>query len=206
VKRFKSFLTEDNKQKDTLVMTFGRMNPVTAGHEKVVETVKKHAEKLGADHLVVVSGTHGDPKNPLTPNQKLKHLRRAFPQTRIKVADKKQSTIMSHVKDASAKGYKHLVMVMGGDRHKEIGKMLKKYNGKEYHFRSIKVQNAGNREEHNISATDVRNHVRTGNYYQFKKSLPKMIQSNETLARELFNDLKKRMKPKYDKPKKGKRK
>lgn len=192
-KSFKSFLKEDNKQKDTLVMTFGRMNPVTGGHEKVVEKVKKHAEKVCGDHLVVVSGTHGDEKNPLTPNQKLKHLKRAFPQTRIKVADKENPTIMHHVKAASEKGYQHLVLVAGGDRTKDLGKTLKKYNGTEYNFKSIKIVNAGGREG-SISATEVRNYVRANNYYQFKKNLPTAIKANETLARELFNDLKGRFK------------
>jgi cytidyltransferase-like protein len=190
----KKILLEDNRQKDTLVMTFGRMNPVTAGHEKVITTVKKHAEKLGADHIVIASGSHGDEKNPLTPNQKLKHLKRAFPQTRIKVADKENPTIMHHVKDASKKGYKHLVVIGGGDRVKHYQKLLKHYNGTEYNFASIKVKSAGERNANHISATEMRNHVRNNNYYQFKKACPEAIKANDTLSRELFNDVKKRLK------------
>ena len=39
-----------------IVFSYGRMNPPTAGHSKVVDKVKSHADKIGANHAVVVAG------------------------------------------------------------------------------------------------------------------------------------------------------
>ena len=86
---FLSFLKESAKPIRQGVLTFGRMNPPTAGHEQVVNKLHEVADKVGGEHKLVLSGTTGtkDGKNPLTPEQKLKHAKRAFPNTNIEVAD-----------------------------------------------------------------------------------------------------------------------
>ena len=85
MKRFLELTEETNKK---LVMLFGRMNPPTKGHEENVEGAKALANKQGADHLVIASHSVDAKKNPLTPDVKLKHLKRAFPNTNITTSSK----------------------------------------------------------------------------------------------------------------------
>ena len=72
----------------TLVYAFGRMNPPTAGHGKLIQKVKQLAQRERADHLIVVSHSQDKHKNPLTPQKKVAHLKRMFPQTKFKASDR----------------------------------------------------------------------------------------------------------------------
>ena len=53
------------------VVTFGRMNPPTVGHQKVVDKVKAEATKQGAKPYVYLSHSLDKKKNPLEYNTKL---------------------------------------------------------------------------------------------------------------------------------------
>ena len=102
MKRFLELTEEQNKK---LTMLFGRMNPPTKGHEENVEGLKKMAAKDNSDHLVIASHSVDAKKNPLSPDVKLKHLKRAFPDTNITTSSKEKPTIMHHAADAYKKGY-----------------------------------------------------------------------------------------------------
>jgi hypothetical protein len=193
----KSFrqLVEENKK--SLAILFGRMNPPTRGHEENVKGLKKMAHENGADHLVIASHSHDASKNPLDPVTKLKHLKRAFPDTNIITSSKEKPTIMHQAAEAHKKGYNHLIVAGGGDRVKEYHHLLNKYNGVEgrhgyYKFDHIEVKSTGERKP-GISGTDMRNHVKSGNFKEFKKNLPTNIQKNPTHATELFHDVTKGM-------------
>jgi len=189
---FFSFIREERS--DTLVLHYGRMNPVTQGHEENVHNTVKMAAKLKADHLIVASHSQDSEKNPLSPEQKIKHLRRAFPKVNVEVATKAAPTIMDHASRAHAQGYQHLVVTAGEDRAEHYSKLLHKYNGVPnkagkvlYNFKSIKVVSTGARRQ-GVSGTDMRRHATSGNYEGFKSNLPSRIRSNESYARELYND------------------
>ena len=178
----------------TVAMLFGRMNPPTRGHEENIEGLKKLAKQHNADHVVVASHSTGDAKNPLTPEQKLKHLTRAFPDTNITMSSKAHPTILHHASELHRQGYKHLIVAGGGDRAAEYHKLLNKYNGVagkhgHYQFDSIQVQSTGERKE-GVSGTDMRKHVKSGNFEAFRNGLPSKIRSNEASSKELFNDVK----------------
>ena len=79
----KSFKTIVEEQQKKLTMLFGRMNPPTKGHEENVEGLKQTAEREKSDHLVIASHSQDAKKNPLSPDTKLKHLKRSFPNTII---------------------------------------------------------------------------------------------------------------------------
>ena len=180
-----------------VAVLFGRMNPPTKGHEENVNGLKDLAAKHNADHVVIASHSHDPKKNPLSPEAKLKHLKRAFPGTNVKVASKEQPTILHHAAALHKQGYTHLHVVGGGDRADEYKRLLNQYNGKEgkhghYNFKKITVHSTGERKS-GVSGTDMRNHVKTNNYTEFKKNLPSHIQKNEKHARELFHDTKKGM-------------
>lgn len=193
-------LAEQKSQ--TVAMLFGRMNPPTKGHEENIEGLKKLAKDHNADHVVIASHSHDGEKNPLSPEQKLKHLQRAFPDTNIKTSSKAQPTILHHAAELHKQGYKNLIVAGGGDRADEYHKLLNKYNGVEgrhghYKFDSITVKSTGERKE-GVSGSDMRKHVKSGNFDKFREGLPSKIRDNESHSKELFNDVKGGLKEYYE--------
>ena len=83
--KFSDFLREQKEQH--AVMAFGRMNPITTGHEQLVNKVKNIAQKVGGTHHIIVSHSQDAKKNPLSAAQKLQHARRAFPNTHVQASD-----------------------------------------------------------------------------------------------------------------------
>ena len=193
----KSFLELTEEKKKSIAMLFGRMNPPTRGHEENIEGLKSLAAKNHADHLVVASHSHDAKKNPLTPAQKMKHLKRAFPDTNITTSDKEHPTIMHIASKLHSQGYNHLIVAGGGDRAKEYQRLLNHYNGVEgkhgyYKFNKIEVKSTGERKE-GVSGTDMRKHVMNGDYKSFKSGLPSHMQANDKHAKDLYSDVRKGM-------------
>ena len=114
--QIKSFIQLSEEKNKAVVLHYGRMNPPTKGHEENVNGVKDLAAKYNADHVIVASHSHDPKKNPLTPEQKQKHLHRAFPDANVEVATKEHPTIIQHAKKLAAKGYHHLIVAAGADR------------------------------------------------------------------------------------------
>lgn len=184
------------------VIAFGRMNPPTAGHEQVVNQLKKTAKDVGGDHTLILSGSHGtkDGKNPLTPEQKLKHAKNAFPGTNIEVATKDKPTLLHHAVELHKKGVTHLHFVGGSDRA-GMADMLKKYNGVEskhgyYNFKDIQMHSSGERDEGakgvaGISGTKLRELASTGKKKEFHAALSSQMKPEHKDA--LYSDLRKAM-------------
>jgi hypothetical protein len=184
-------------------IAFARMNPPTAGHEQVVNQLKKTAKEVGGSHTLILSHSHNtkDGKNPLSPEQKLKHAKNAFPGTNIEVADKSKPTILHHAVDLYNKGVKHLHFVGGSDRESMVD-MLKNYNGKEsahghFNFKSITMHSSGQRDENDkgvagISGTKLRELASTGKKKDFHAALSSQMKPEHKDA--LYNDLRKAMK------------
>jgi len=190
----KGFLDLVEEQTKSVAMLYGRMNPPTAGHEENINGLKDLAKKHNADHVVVASHSHDSKKNPLSPEDKAKHLKRAFPDTNIQVATKEHPTIIHHAKKLHQMGYTHLIVAGGGDRAHEYHKLLHKYNGpgKEFNFKKIEVKSTGERKE-GVSGTDMRNHAKNGDYHSFKGALPSRLKGNDKHARDLYKDTRKGM-------------
>lgn len=173
--RFLSFFKEQTGQHH--VITFMRANPPTAGHEKVVDKVLETAKRYGATHGVVLSHSQDTTKNPLSPQQKLKHARRAFPRANVEASSPEHPTILHHAVRAYQGGAQHLHVVVGQDRVAQFTKLLKDYNGKEskhgmYNFKSINVHSAGDRDPDaedttGISATKMRQAAKSGDRATF---------------------------------------
>jgi predicted kinase len=184
------------------VLAYGRMNPPTTGHAKLVDKVHEIAKKHDAHHLVVLSHSQDAKKNPLTAEQKVKHAKRYFPHTNIKTATKSHPTIFHHAAELHKQGYKHLHVIAGADRTKEYHEHLHKYNGhfdKEghgYKFKSITVHSAGARDPHakgteGMSASKMREHAGKGHFHEFKKGVPSHVSHEH--AKELYHDVRKGM-------------
>ena len=184
-------------------IAFGRMNPPTAGHEQVVNQLKKVAGETKGGHTLILSHSHGtkDGKNPLSPEQKLKHARNAFPGTNIEVASKDKPTLLHHAVDLYNKGVTHLHFTGGSDRA-SMADMLKKYNGQKsahgyYNFKDIQFHSSGEREEGakgvaGISGTKLRELASGGKKKEFHAALSSQMKPEH--KEELYNDLRKAMK------------
>lgn len=201
MKSFLDILQEEKSGEKHHVMTFGRMNPPTTGHLKVIQKVKDVAEKHHADHTVVVSHSQDSKKNPLSGEQKVKHLKRYSPDTHIKSSSKEKPTILHHAADLHKHGVTHLHVVVGSDRVKGMHKLLHDYNGKEgshghYHFKKISVHSAGHRDpdsegSEGMSGTKMREHAKNKNFHEFRKGVPEHVSDKH--AKELMHDTRKGM-------------
>lgn len=204
MKRYRDFLAEEaDPPKRPVVMAFGRMNPPTTGHAKLVDKVHDLAKKHGAHHQVVLSGSHDKEKNPLDPETKVKHAKRFFPNTNIRAASKSEPTLLHHAARLSKAGHDHLIMVAGSDRVPEYEKLLHRYNGKPdkkgnipFSFKKISVVSAGHRDPdaegaEGMSASKMREHAKNKNFKEFRKGVPNHVSHEH--AKELFHDVRKSM-------------
>ena len=124
-----------------MVFSFGRFNPPTAGHSKVVDHVMKTAEKHGADHKVIVSHSQDKHKNPLSGQHKVDYVKHIHPDANVEASTKEHPHFMAHLAKMHKDGYSHVTMVAGSDRVEEFQKLADKYNGPngQYHFKHLKV-------------------------------------------------------------------
>ena len=183
------------------VLAFGRMNPITSGHEAVVNKLHSVAKEHGASHSLVVSHSQDAKKNPLTGEQKVQHAKNAFPGTKVSSASKESPTILHHAAAAHAAGATHLHVIAGSDRHEEMHNLLHKYNGKDsghghYNFKKITVHSSGERDPDaegttGISASKMREHAASGNKAEFHKGAPSKMKPEHKDA--MYNDVRKGM-------------
>jgi len=196
---FKDFIKEE-KEKHA-VLAFGRVNPPTIGHEKLVNKTKEVAQEVGGTHHVVLSHSQDSAKNPLTSQQKLKHAKRFFPDTNLSVSTKEHPNFLSHAAKLHKAGATHLHMVAGSDRIPEYEKTLHKYNGVKgphghFNFKKITMHSAGARDPdaegaEGMSASKMRGHASSGNFGEFRKGIPSHVP--EKHAKELYHDVRKGM-------------
>ena len=197
INSFKSFLIEEDK---TVFFTFGRMNPPTSGHEKLMNELSKKSGKN--PYRVYLSQSTDNKKNPLDYNYKVKTVRKFFPKhARSVMLDKKVKNVFDAVTKLYDEGYKNVNMIVGSDRINEFKKLLEKYNGVKgrhglYKFNKINVISAGDRDPDaddvsGMSASKMRKLAGDGDFTQFSQGLPKSVSNNE--AKKVYNEVRKGM-------------
>jgi len=188
--------------KGTAVFTFGRFNPPTIGHEKLI---RKVAQTPGDFKYVYLSKSQDTQKNPLTVTQKIQYMRSMFPQHRGMFRIPKTNMILDVAVELYNKGYRNINMVVGSDRVQEFKTILNKYNNVKsrhgfYDFLDIKVTSAGERDPDaegatGMSASKMRAAVARGDIKSFEKGLPRGF----TGVKDLFRDVAVGMKTSYKK-------
>jgi hypothetical protein len=143
MKTYKQFLKEASNK--TVVLTFGRMQPPTQGHALLVQKIKSVAKSNTASYEIWISATHDDKKNPLPVSRKVFWAKKMFDEKNIYAAGGAIKTPIDLLKSKSEK-FENLIFVVGSDRVDSFQKLFDTYNGKEYHFNSIKVVSAGERD------------------------------------------------------------
>lgn len=201
MKSFLQLIEEKEATHKPVVMAFGRMNPPTTGHLKLIDKVKSTADKMGAKHTIILSHSQDSKKNPLSTEQKIKHLKRFSPGTHFEAASKDQPTILHHAARLNKAGHDHLVVVAGSDRTKEYHDLLHRYNGVEgkhgkYNFKKIQVVSAGHRDPDSegaegMSGTKMREHAKNRDFSSFRQGVPAHVSDQH--AKELMNDVRKGM-------------
>ena len=165
-----------DEQEKHIVFSYGRMNPPTAGHSKVVDKVKSHAEKIGANHAVIVSHSQNSKTDPLHHEHKKEYLRHIHPDVNFENSTKEHPHFLAQLKKFNQEGHSHATMVVGSDRVKQFKALAHKYNGKEYNYKKIHILSAGQRDPDaegvaGISGTKMRNHASGNDYKSFKAGL-----------------------------------
>ena len=173
-----------------IVFSFGRMNPPTAGHSKVIDKVHSHAKEIGANHAVVVSHSQNKKKDPLHHNHKKEYLQHVHPEVNFTHSTKEHPHFLAQLKKFNQEGHTHATMVVGSDRVKQFQQLSAKYNGKEYNYKKIRVISAGHRDPDaegvaGISGTKMRAHATNNDYKSFKAGLHP--NHNDDHARKLFD-------------------
>ena len=197
INSFKHYLIEEEK---TVYFTFGRMNPPTTGHEKLMNELSK---KSGSNpYRVYLSQSTDKKKNPLDFKYKVKTVRKFFPKhARSVMLDKKVKTVFDAVTEMYNDGFKNISMVVGSDRINEFNALLKKYNGVKgrhglYNFNKINVISAGDRDPDaddisGMSASKMRSLANEGNFTQFSQGLPRNVSNTD--AKKVYNEVRKGM-------------
>ena len=185
----------------TAVFTFGRMNPPTIGHEKLLNKLKNVAGRSSADWFVYLSSSQDAKKNPLPFERKIHYAKKMFGRDVNARTFPKEPTALHAASSLYSKGYKKLIMVVGSDRVNDFSKLLKQYNNQDkphgfYNFDSIDVVSAGDRDPDaegisGMSASKLRGFAVQGKFDEFAKGLPGL---NDKDAKSLFNEIRKGLK------------
>ena len=200
MKTYKSFMTEEKG--DTAIFTFGRFNPPTLGHEKLVIAVANVARREGGEYFVYPSHTQDPKKNPLDQTTRVKYMKKMFPKHKENIITSTGKTALEIASELHDKKYTNLVMVVGSDRVKEFQSMLDRYNGDEnkahgfYDFDTIKVVSAGERDPDaegvsGMSASKMREAAVEGDFKTFRSGIPSSLNDKDT--KKMFNDIRKGM-------------
>ena len=178
-----------------LVFAYGRFNPPTIGHDKLMREVISQARKNGANHIVYASASTDKRKNPLDQKTKIKFMKKMFPQNKIIGAGGTQRTFMEVLKFYD-KMYGEIIMIAGSDRINEFQKLADKYNGKDYNYKSVKVVSSGDRDPDaegvtGMSASKMREMAKQNDFKTFKTGLTRNLSDRD--AKQLFDAVKKGM-------------
>ena len=183
-------------QNKTAVISWGRFNPPTIGHEIVFKTANDLAVNENADFFIIPTKTVDKQKNPLNIEEKIKYLNKLFPEYKHNILNKESiNTIFEAAKYFHNNGYTNLKIVVGSDR-KEQFEVLKKYNNKEYVFENIEILSAGERLDEgesaaSMSASKMREAAAQGDIGFFMKGLAGRMELDEGV--ELMNLIRSRI-------------
>ena len=187
------------EQKENVVFTFGRFNPPTTGHEKLIQKVASVAGN--SPFRIYPSYSQNQKKDPLPFTLKIAYMRKMYPKyARNIIADKDARTAINIATKLYDEGFKNVTMVVGSDRVKEFSSLLNTYNGVEgkrhgfYKFDNINVVSAGERDPDaegvtGMSASKMRQLPSDSDFDSFSQGLPRGFKD----GKKLYLDVRKHM-------------
>ena len=167
----------------TAVFAFGRMNPPTIGHKKLVDKMAGYP----GDHFLFLSHTQKPKTDPLSFAEKVFFAQKSFG-SNVTVGNKDVKTIIQAMQHLQSQGYNEVVYIAGSDRVESFTKLLNTYNGKDYEFDSIDVVSAGERDPdaegaEGMSASKLKAAAVEDDFETFKQG----VAGDERLAQMMFN-------------------
>jgi nicotinamide mononucleotide adenylyltransferase len=181
----------------SFAFTFGRFNPPTIGHEKLIRTVASQ----GMDYKIFLSRSQDAVKNPLSPSDKLKYMTKMFRNYASHIMVMPSNMVLELATKIYNMGYRNVTMVVGSDRVAEFKSILNRYNDEKnrhgyYNFEKINIISAGERDPDEegvtgMSASKLRDYARRGDLKNFKRGVPGNLSEKE--KNELFFDVRKGM-------------
>jgi len=186
---------------ETLTVAFGRFNPPTVGHGKLLAAAKKAS--AGEDMKIYPSRSQDAKKNPLDPDMKVSFMKKMFPDYAENIVnDDEMKSIFNVLTTADEGGYRNVNIIVGSDRQAEFENLATKYNGDLYNFENIRVISAGVRDAdaegvEGMSASKMRKAVVDDDFKAFRSGTPKELDDGDTQA--LFDAVRAGMKIKAKK-------
>ena len=170
---------------DTLTLAFGRFNPPTVGHEKLLQMARKTA--AGGDLKIYPSRTQDPKKNPLDPDMKVSFMKKMFPDFDENIVNDDEMRSIFNVLQTADGEYKNVTIIVGSDRQSEFESLATKYNGELYNFDNIRVVSAGVRDAdaegvEGMSASKMRKAVVDDDFEAFKRGVPSSVKDADTQA------------------------
>ena len=178
--------TQKSGDGETITVAFGRFNPPTVGHGKLLSAAKKASQ--GGELKIYPSRTQDPKKNPLDPDMKISFMKKMFPDFEENIVnDDDMKSIFNVLTTAGEQGYKNVNIIVGSDRQSEFENLAQKYNGELYNFELIRVISAGVRDAdadgvEGMSASKMRKAVVDGDFDSFRKGTPKDLDDGDTQA------------------------
>lgn len=172
-----------------VVWTFGRMSPVTIGHEKLINTILHIAKTTKADTILFLSQTRDCVANPLSWEDKCNFARRAF---NIPINDNKDIKTPFQALEFLCQHYKHITMVVGDDRADTFLKRMTPY-ATTWGAELFAVVNAGRRNSSSLiphessSSTTARQFAKADKFEEFSKIIASTLSVEDKLL--LFNQV-----------------
>ena len=195
---------EEPQELPPLTVVFGRFNPPTVGHEKLLKSAKRIS--AGGDIKIYPSRSQDPKKNPLDPNKKITYMKKMFPEFEENIInDPDMKSIFNVLVTANEDGYTNVNIVVGSDRQAEFENLAQKYNGELYNFDLIRVVSAGVRDAdaegvEGMSASKMRKAVMDDDFASFRRGTPKTLDDGDT--KTLFDAVRQGMGAKKAKVKK----
>ena len=193
----------DKKEGKTLTTAFGRFNPPTVGHEKLLGAARKAA--AGGALKIYPSRSQDAKKNPLDPDMKISYMKKMFPDYEEEIVnDAEMKSIFDVLKTADEDGFDSINIIVGADRQAEFENLAVKYNGELYDFDQIRVISAGVRDSdaegvEGMSASKMRKAVQDDDFDSFRRGTPKGLKDAD--AQAVFDAVRTGMKGKKKKVK-----
>lgn len=185
------FFLRESKE-DTAVLSFGRMNPPTIGHQKLMKKIVEVAQKENASPMLFLSHSQDKKKNPLSYEDKLKFVRSNAPKG-LRVMDSPARTIYEAIDTLVKQGFVNIVVICGSDRIAEFSR-IENYREK-MGFSSFKIVSSGERDsdsdnlENSISASKMREYAKEENFELFSKGAG----CSKSLIKDMYDSVRKGM-------------
>ena len=183
----------------TAVFAFGRFNPPTIGHEKLINAVIAVNQREGGTALIYGSHSEDSKKNPLSHSVKMGYLQKMFPRIKKSIQTRAKERNVLEIATTLSGKYDKLVLIVGSDRVDDFTSLLNSYNGIKskhgfYEFKKIEVFSAGERDPDadgasGMSASKMRKAATQGDFEAFLLGASSELTIKD--KRKLMNDVRK---------------